>query len=509
MFARVNSLGLLGMEAYAVEVEADLSGGLPKFDVVGLPDTAVSESRDRVRAAMKNCGFDFPVSRITINLAPADVRKEGSIYDLPILVALLTATRQLTCDIGGMAFLGELSLSGEVRGINGTLSMTIKAKACGFKSIFVPKINAAESAVVAGIDVFPVRTVAELVGHLTGVSPIKKAEPVENAGPSAVEYLDFADVRGQSEARRAIEIAAGGGHNALLIGPPGSGKSMLARRIPSILPGMTFEESIETTQIHSVAGVLPPNVSLIKTRPFRAPHHTVSPPGLSGGGTIPRPGEISLAHNGVLFLDELPEFPRQAMEVLRQPMEDGRITISRVSGSLSYPCSVMLVAAMNPCPCGFFGHPTKRCTCPPGAAGRYLAKVSGPLLDRLDIHVDVPPVEYSRLSGKTGGEPSAAVRARVNAARQLQLERFDGSGISCNAKMTPALTRKYCALTAEADQMMKNAFDRLGLSARAYDKILKIARTIADMERAETIDSAHIAEAIQYRSLDRKYWGNA
>ncbi len=507
MFASVNSVGLFGMEAYCVKVEADLSAGLPRFDVVGLPDAAVSESRERVRSAIRNSGLDFPVSRITVNLAPADIRKEGPIYDLPLLIAVLKATGQLKCNTDSRAFIGELSLSGEVRHINGVLPMVIQARKAGFREIYIPYGNLAEGAVVEGIAVYPVKTVTQLLAHLRqeeSITAVTAKDYTEYTLPP--DLPDFADVKGQYEAKRALEVAAAGGHNVMMIGPPGSGKSMLAKRIPSILPDMTFDEALETTNIYSVAGALPPDVSLMKARPFRSPHHTVSPAGLSGGGAVPHPGEISLAHNGVLFLDELPEFSRAAMEIMRQPIEDGKITIARVAATFSYPCSVMLVCAMNPCPCGFYGHPTRPCTCPAGASQRYLARVSGPLLDRLDIHIEVPPVEFDDLSGNTKEESSAAIKVRVDKARAIQQKRLAGTGVSCNAKMDSALTRKFCRPTPAAAELLKNAFEKFGFSARAYDKVLRVARTIADLEGAKQIDVPHIAEAVQYRSLDRKFW---
>lgn len=507
VFSKVISAGLFGMEAYMVGVEADISGGLPRFDMVGLPDTAVSESRERVRSAIRNNGYDFPPSRVTINLSPADIKKEGPIYDLPILIAVLKSTGQLMSATDDKAFLGELSLNGEVRHINGVLPMVIKAKNSGVNEIFIPFDNAAEGAVVKGITVYPVHNVKEILEHL---KEDKKITPVSADDYKSYELPDnlpdFSDVKGQHEAKRALEVAAAGGHNIMMIGTPGSGKSMLAKRIPSILPDMSFAESLETTNIYSVAGALPKGISLISARPFRSPHHTVSPAGLSGGGTVPRPGEISLAHNGVLFLDELPEFSRTAMEVMRQPVEDGKITIARVAATFSYPCSVMLVCAMNPCPCGYFGHPTRHCTCPAGAPQRYLSRVSGPLLDRLDIHIEVPPVPFDDLSKKTDEECSAEIKKRVNAAREIQRKRFKGTDVNCNAKMDSGMTRKYCVTSEPAAKMLKMSFEKLGLSARAYDKVLRVARTIADLDESEIIETMHIAEAVQYRSLDRKFW---
>lgn len=507
MFAKVKSEGLLGIESYDVEVEADLSSGMPRFDLVGLPDAAVKESRERVRASIKNCGFDFPVSRITVNIAPADIKKAGAVYDLPILISILKASGQIKANLEDLAFIGELSLDGEIRKANGVLPMVLRAKEKGLGAIFVPYQNAFEASVVKGIDIYPARSIKEIVSHLDFGKLIEPVSHDINEEDTLTEQLDFADVRGQEAAKRAIEIAAAGSHNLIMIGPPGTGKSMLAKRIGSILPDMTFEEKIETTTIYSVAGILPENVKLISKRPFRSPHHTISAQGLTGGGANLRPGEISLAHNGVLFMDEFPEFDRRTKESLRQPLEDSKVTISRAGGSISYPANLMVVAAMNPCPCGYLGHPTTPCKCSDAAKRKYQNKISGPLLDRMDIHIEVQNVEYETISSKEKAESSAEIKKRVDKARAIQQKRFEGTGIACNAKMTPAATQKYCTMSPQADTMMKNSFEKLGMSGRAYDKILRVARTIADLDGSENIEVQHIAEALQYRALDRKYWG--
>ena len=501
MFSSVKSLGVTGVGGYEVLVEVYISTGLPAFDIVGLPDAAVKEARERVRAAIKNNGFKFPVSRLTINLAPADKKKAGTVYDLPMLVAILSAGGDLGRIGEDCAFIGELSLMGELRAVQGVLPMAIAAQRAGIKKLFVPEENAAEAAFADEIEIYPVKTVHQLIRHLGGDELIEPAQPT---APESYESSlgDFADVKAQENVKRALEIAAAGGHNILIVGPPGAGKSMMAKRLPGILPDMSKAEMIESTEIYSVSGLTSKSSPIVAQRPFRAPHHTVSAAGLSGGGAVPKPGEISLAHNGVLFLDELPEFRSDALEVLRQPMEDGEVTVSRVAGTLTFPARFMLVCAMNPCKCGWFGHPSGRCKCSEHEVRRYHSRISGPLLDRIDLIVEVPALDYEELRRKKPAESSAEIKKRVNAAREVQRKRFEDDGSMSNSRISPKALRQHCALDEEGEGLMKAAFDSMGLSARSYDRILRVARTIADLEGSETIQSQHLAEAIQYRTYD-------
>lgn len=500
MFSSIKSLGVSGIGGFLVSVEVYITNGLPHFEVVGLPDAAVKEARERVHAAVKNSGFRFPVSRLTVNLAPADKKKTGTVYDLPILVGILAASGDIRQPDADTAFIGELGLTGELRPIQGALPMALAAEREGIRRLFVPAENAAEAAFAEGLDVYGVKTVAELVRHLRGEQAIAPTEaPAMEA--QAADMLDFADVKGQENVKRAFEIAAAGGHNILIVGPPGAGKSMLAKRLPGILPDMSREEILESTEIWSVAGLTSHERPVIASRPFRAPHHTVSAAGLAGGGAFPRPGEISLSHNGVLFLDELPEFRSDVLEVLRQPLEDGVVTVSRVAGSVSFPSRFMLVCAMNPCKCGWYGHPSGRCKCSEAEVHRYHSRISGPLLDRIDLIVEVPALDYEELKRRAPAEFSADVRARVNAARERQRARF-ADRAQCNARMQSKELRQFCAPDAEGDALLKSAFDTMHLSARSYDRILRVARTIADLEGSDAIRADHIAEAIQYRTYE-------
>ena len=501
MICSIQTLGITGIHGSSVVAECYISNGLPGFDIVGLPDAAVKEARERVRAAAKSSGLAFPVSRITVNLAPASLKKAGTHYDLPILLSILCACGEIRRPRSDSAFLGEVSLDGQLRPVSGVLPMALAARKAGIKALFVPAENAAEATLARGPVVYGIRSVRELADGLAGLVELK---PEPNWEPSAESYsgLDFKDVFGQENVKRALEVAAAGSHNVLLIGPPGSGKSMLSKRLPSILPDMTWEESLEVSQIYSVMGLLTSKEPLITRRPFRSPHHTISNAGLAGGGTNPRPGEISMAHQGVLFLDELPEFKKDTLDMMRQPLEDGSVTIARVSGSVSYPAEFMLVCAMNPCKCGWYGDPSGRCRCSQTAVDAYRGKISGPLLDRIDIVVEVPAVLFEDLRSRAEAEPSAEVKKRVDAARNRQHDRFGGSGKKCNARMGPEEMRKFCELDEPCAELMKQAFDAMGLTARSYDRILKVARTVADLDGCENIEPQHIAEAIQYRAVN-------
>lgn len=535
MLAYVYSSTVFGIDAYLVKVEVDIASGLPSFSTVGLPDAAVKESKDRVVAAIRNSGFDFPVRKITVNLAPADIKKEGAAFDLPIALGILAATEQLRGPtfagasagrekLKSYCILGELSLDGAVREVKGVLPITLKLRTENFEGIILPQGNRAEAAVVEGIKVIPVENLAQVVKFLQGEIEIEPFQlDLTHTFEEASSYeVDFREVKGQEFAKRALEVAAAGSHNCLMIGPPGSGKTMLSKRLPTILPPLTLEEAIETTKIHSVTGLIPRYKALVATRPFRSPHHTISDIALIGGGTYPKPGEVSLANNGVLFLDELPEFHRNVLEVLRQPMEEGQVTISRAVSAITYPARFTLVCAMNPCPCGYFGHPIRECTCTPFQIQKYMNRISGPLLDRIDIHIEVPALKVVEITSDTGtSESSETIRQRVVRARKIQQERYkkvttsNEKRIYANAHLTPKLIKKYCPIDKEGENLLKNALERLGLSARAYDRILKVARTIADLENGVStpgqelispIKPEHLAEAIQYRSLDRSFW---
>jgi len=509
MLARIDSCAVLGIDAHLVQTQVDVGPGLPSFTVVGLPDLAVQESRERVRSAVRNSNFSFPAHRVTVNLAPADIRKEGPAFDLPMALGVLAATEQISgSDMGDLLAVGELSLDGSVRPISGMLPIALAAREAGKAGLIAPHGNVAEATVVEGLPVYPVRTLweaAEVIAY-----PERRTPAPSSAGEWRLadpEYpIDFAEVKGQAHVKRALEVAAAGGHNVVMVGPPGAGKTMLAMRLPTVLPPLSLQEALEVTKVYSISGKVPAGKGLVTTRPFRSPHHTISAAGLAGGGTIPKPGEVSLAHNGVLFLDELPEFNRDALEILRQPLEDGLVNVSRVAGTATFPARLMMVAALNPCPCGFYMDATKSCSCSVSKIRRYLQRISGPLLDRVDIQVEVPRLGREELLGEGRGEPSRAIRERVERARQLQSARFDGDDIFCNAHMRPRDLRKHCTLSEDVRAFLSAAIEQLGLSARAFDRVVKLSRTIADLDGAGQLALPHVAEAIQYRGLDRKLW---